>query len=38
MRIIQIRIGEAVRNYDLMLNSGDLGLDKCVELLCEAVK
>ena len=25
-------------NYDLMLNSGDLGLDKCVELLCEAVK
>ena len=24
-------------NYDLMLNSGDLGLDKCVELLCEAV-
>ena len=37
MRIIQIRSGEAV-NYDLMLNSGDLGLDKCVELLCEAVK
>ena len=25
-------------NYDLMLNSGDLGLEKCVELLCEAVK
>ena len=25
-------------NYDLMLNCGDLGLDKCVELLCEAVK
>ena len=25
-------------NYDLMLNSGDLGLDKCVELLCGAVK
>lgn len=25
-------------NYDLMLNSGDLGRDKCVELLCEAVK
>lgn len=25
-------------NYDLMLSSGDLGLDKCVELLCEAVK
>lgn len=25
-------------NYDLMLNSGDLGLDKCVELLCEVVK
>ena len=25
-------------NYDLMLNRGDLGLDKCVELLCEAVK
>ena len=25
-------------NYDLMLNSGDLGLDKCVDLLCEAVK
>ena len=25
-------------NYDLMLNSGVLGLDKCVELLCEAVK
>ena len=25
-------------NYDLMLNSGDLGLDKCVELVCEAVK
>ena len=25
-------------NYDLMLHSGDLGLDKCVELLCEAVK
>ena len=25
-------------NYDLMLNSGDLGLYKCVELLCEAVK
>ena len=25
-------------NYDLMLNSGDLGLDMCVELLCEAVK
>ena len=25
-------------NYDLMLNSGDLGLDKCVELLCEGVK
>ena len=25
-------------NYDLMLNSGDLRLDKCVELLCEAVK
>lgn len=25
-------------NYDLMLNSGNLGLDKCVELLCEAVK
>lgn len=25
-------------NYDLMLNSGDLGLEKCVDLLCEAVK
>ena len=25
-------------NYDLMLNSGDLGLDKCVEILCEALK
>ena len=25
-------------NYDLMLNSGDLGLETCVELLCEAVK
>ena len=25
-------------NYDLMLNSGDLGLDKCGDLLCEAVK
>lgn len=25
-------------NYDLMLNSGELGIEKCVELLCEAVK
>lgn len=25
-------------NYDLMINSGDLGLEKCVDLLCEAVK
>lgn len=25
-------------NYDLMLNSGDLGIEKCVDLLCEAVK
>lgn len=25
-------------NYDLMLNSGDLGIEKCVELICEAVK
>lgn len=25
-------------NYDLMLNSGDLGIEKCVELLCEAAK
>ncbi len=24
-------------NYDLMLNSGELGLEKCVEILCEAV-
>ena len=25
-------------NYDLMLNSGDLGIEKCVELICQAVK
>lgn len=25
-------------NYDLMLNSGELGIEKCVELICEAVK
>lgn len=25
-------------NYDLMLNSGELGIDKCISLLCEAVK
>ncbi len=24
-------------NYDLMLNSGDLGIEKCVELICQAV-
>ena len=25
-------------NYDLMLNSGFLGIDKCVDLICEAAK
>lgn len=25
-------------NYDLMLNSGDLGIEKCVDIICEAVK
>ncbi len=25
-------------NYDLMLNSGDLGIEKCVELICQAVE
>lgn len=25
-------------NYDLMLNSGEVGIEKCIELLCEAVK
>lgn len=25
-------------NYDIMLNSGDLGIEKCVELLCAAAR
>ena len=25
-------------NYDLLLNSGDLGIERCVELICAAVK
>lgn len=25
-------------NYDLLLNSGDLGIEKCVQLICAAVK
>ena len=25
-------------NYDLMLNSGELGIDKCVELICSAAE
>lgn len=25
-------------SYDILLNSGELGLDKCVDILCEAVK
>lgn len=25
-------------NYDLLLNSGELGIEKCVDILCEAVK
>lgn len=28
----------ARENYDLMLNSGELGVDKCISLLCDAVK
>lgn len=25
-------------SYDILLNSGDLGIEKCVDVLCEAVK
>lgn len=28
----------AKENYDLMLNSGELGIEKCIALICEAVK
>lgn len=28
----------ARENYDLMLNSGELGVDKCISLLCDTVK
>lgn len=28
----------ARENYDLMLNSGQLGVDKCIALLCDTVK
>ena len=37
MKTIRISAG-ARENYDLMLNSGDLGIEKCVELICQAVK
>ena len=25
-------------NYDIMLNSGQLGIETCVQILCDAVK
>lgn len=28
----------AKENYDLLLNSGELGIDKCVSLICEILK
>mgnify|MGYP000099171860 FL=1 len=32
------RWGVTEKTNDLMLNSGDLGIEKCVELICQAVK
>ena len=38
MKTIPIKDGGIGKTYDLMLNSGFLGIDKCVDLICEAAK
>ena len=27
-----------IRNYDLCLNTGDIGIDKCVDIICDYLK